>query len=104
RDVVLVDADLARAQSAAKNVGWAFGERVFCARVDDGSLEHPDLAGAFDFVQLMQVLGHVPMKSVSSSLRAMRHVLEDAGTLLCAVPFAGTPMDLFFVTKLDDDG
>ena len=101
---VLLDADAGRARAAAARLGWPFAERVFVARVDDGSLEHDDLAGVFTFVQLVQVLGHVPHRAVDASLRAMRHLLAPGGTLLAAVPFAGTPMDLCFVTALDDDG
>jgi SAM-dependent methyltransferase len=103
-ETLLLDADPARAREAARRLGWPFHERVFCARVDDGSLEHEDLRGAFDFVQLVQVLGHVPHRAVSSTLRAMHHLLQPEGALLVAVPFAGTPTDLVFVTALDDDG
>jgi SAM-dependent methyltransferase len=98
---LLVDADAARAQSAAQRTGFAFLERVFVARIDDDSLRHADLAGAFAFVQLVQVLGHVPLRHVAPALETVRHLLAPGGHALLAVPFAGTPRDLFFVTALD---
>ncbi len=103
-DPLLLDADAGRARQAAARTGWPFLERVFVARVDDGALLHPELRGAFSFVQMIQVLGHLPVRAVGDALGAMHHLLDERGHLLLAVPFSGTPRDLTFVTALAGDG
>jgi SAM-dependent methyltransferase len=95
--VILVDADAARARSAAERTGAP----VFCARIDDGSLQVPELASAFAFVQLVQVLGHLPLRAVRAALECVHHLLAPGAHVLVAVPFTGTDRDLTFVTSFD---
>jgi SAM-dependent methyltransferase len=95
--VILVDADAARARSAAANTGLP----AYCARIDDGSLAVSALADTFAFVQLIQVLGHVPLRAVRPALDCVRHLLAPGAHALFAVPFTGTDRDLTFVTALD---
>lgn len=102
-DPILLDADEGRARATAARIGGEVGGRVFVARVDDDTLLDPALAGAFAFVQMVQVLGHLPVRSVRRALDVAHHLLAPSGFLLVAVPFTGGDVDLTFVTALDDE-
>jgi len=48
--------------------------------------------GAYDFVQLMDVLEHVPHAAQGALLRAIHAALRPGGRLLCTVPNADSPL------------
>lgn len=95
--VILVDADAERARSAAQRTGAP----AYCARIDDASLAMPELAGAFAFVQLVQVLGHLPLRAVGPALERVHQLLAPGAHMLVAVPFTGGDRDVTFVTSFD---
>jgi len=101
--VVAIDPDAARL-AVAEGQGASQTTRFFALELGATAFEAPALRNAFQVVQCVQVLGHVPVEVAAEMVRRIEGLLDPAGSLVLALPYVNGPMDEFWIAGRDEQG
>lgn len=102
--VLSVDGDATRLDVARTAWGESEAHVFRCVRLDDPRLDDAALDGAFDFIQCMQVLGHMSVTAQPRALKTLARLLDGKAPMLVALPFTREMSDEFCKTLLTDAG